>query len=85
MLEVVQVWLPAGDPVPARIVRGARCRRDFSGEAVSKCEHCQSFLLSISVFAISVFISAIPEVGNLFRPWSVVNESGSLIIGPSVI
>lgn len=66
MLEVVQVRRPAGDPVPARIVRGARCRRDFSGEAVSKCEHSQSFLLSVSVFAFSVFISARPEVGNLF-------------------
>lgn len=69
MREVVQVCLPAGFPVPAGIVRGARCRRqtaDFSGEVVSKCEHSQSFLLSISVFAFSVFISAIPEVGNLF-------------------
>lgn len=85
VLEVVQVCIPAGEPVPARIVRGARCRRYFSGQALSKCEHCQSFLLSISVFAFSVFISAIPEMGNLFWPWSVVNESGSLIIGPSVI
>lgn len=65
MLEVVQVCIPAGDLVPARIVRGASCRRDFSREALSKCEHCQSFLLSVSVFAFSVFISAIPEVGNL--------------------
>lgn len=59
MREVVQVCIPAGFPVPAGIVRGARCRRqtaDFSGEVVSKCEHSQSFLLSIYLCLLFLFL-----------------------------